>query len=206
MKEEISEDLSPASLGSALYHCVSWTDIPRKAGISARRELDRHLSQPYDPRTCRALSRPGTSAQVFSIAQLRPYEASRNKGKAGSAGFRKVPGIIKSLRSARSRQGTGFMIKTSEKFVFLFVVIVAVFFARMIYPNISGVPSLADADATQTADRTASRHTAANARAPADRDQRHIASPTATVRMRRHQLRSKREPHRATDLHERRIR
>ena len=44
------------------------------------------------------------------------------------------------------------MIKHSEKFIFLLVVIGAVFFARVFYPGISGVPSLASADqASQTA-------------------------------------------------------
>jgi D-alanyl-D-alanine carboxypeptidase len=44
------------------------------------------------------------------------------------------------------------MIKNSEKFVFLFVVIAAVFFARAIYPNLSGVPALAGNNPPQTAD------------------------------------------------------
>lgn len=42
------------------------------------------------------------------------------------------------------------MPKHYEKFVLLIVLIAAVFFARALYPNISGVPSLADADQTQT--------------------------------------------------------
>lgn len=37
------------------------------------------------------------------------------------------------------------MIKHYEKFIFLFVLIGAIFFAREVYPNISGVPSLANA-------------------------------------------------------------
>ncbi|MGD1003410.1 MAG: serine hydrolase [Minisyncoccia bacterium] len=42
----------------------------------------------------------------------------------------------------------------SEAFIFLFVVIIAVFFARLMYPGISGVPSVASAggQAAQTAD------------------------------------------------------
>jgi len=44
------------------------------------------------------------------------------------------------------------MIKHSEKFIFLLVLIGAIFFARVVYPNISGVPSLASTDAPQTAD------------------------------------------------------
>ncbi len=43
----------------------------------------------------------------------------------------------------------------SEKFVFLFVVIVAVFFARFAYPTISGVPSLVRDNPPQTADAQA---------------------------------------------------
>lgn len=44
------------------------------------------------------------------------------------------------------------MIKQYEKFVFLLVVIGAVFFARAVYPNVSGIPSLAGNDPPQTAD------------------------------------------------------
>jgi D-alanyl-D-alanine carboxypeptidase len=44
------------------------------------------------------------------------------------------------------------MIKHYEKFIFLFVVIGAIFFARTLYPNISGVPTLAGNDSPQTAD------------------------------------------------------
>jgi D-alanyl-D-alanine carboxypeptidase len=51
------------------------------------------------------------------------------------------------------------MIKNSEKFVFLFVVIAAVFFARAIYPNISGVPALAGNNLPQTADAKQSTNT-----------------------------------------------
>ncbi len=42
--------------------------------------------------------------------------------------------------------------KHSEKFIFLLVVIGAIFFARLIYPNISGVPSFASTDPPQSAD------------------------------------------------------
>ncbi len=42
------------------------------------------------------------------------------------------------------------MIKNSEKFIFLIVIIAVVFFARGIYPNISGVPSFADSAPPQT--------------------------------------------------------
>jgi len=42
--------------------------------------------------------------------------------------------------------------KHIEKFVFLFVVIIAVFFARYAYPTILGVPSFADTNTPQTAD------------------------------------------------------
>jgi D-alanyl-D-alanine carboxypeptidase (penicillin-binding protein 5/6) len=42
--------------------------------------------------------------------------------------------------------------KHSEKFIFLFVVIGAIFFARFAYPSISGVPSIATINAPQTAD------------------------------------------------------
>lgn len=41
--------------------------------------------------------------------------------------------------------------KHSEKFIFLFVVTGAVFFARMMYPNISGLPQLSTADQSETA-------------------------------------------------------
>ncbi len=40
------------------------------------------------------------------------------------------------------------MIKHYEKFIFLIVIIAAIFFARMVYPNIAGTPPAADA--TQT--------------------------------------------------------
>jgi D-alanyl-D-alanine carboxypeptidase len=42
--------------------------------------------------------------------------------------------------------------KHYEKFIFLFVIIGAVFFARAIYPNISGIPTPAGDDPPQTAD------------------------------------------------------
>jgi len=44
------------------------------------------------------------------------------------------------------------MLKNHEKFIFLFVIIGAVFFARLVYPGISGVPTLAVNDPPQTAD------------------------------------------------------
>jgi D-alanyl-D-alanine carboxypeptidase (penicillin-binding protein 5/6) len=43
------------------------------------------------------------------------------------------------------------MIKNYEKLIFLFVVIGAVFFARLAYPNISGVPSFASTASSQAA-------------------------------------------------------
>jgi len=43
------------------------------------------------------------------------------------------------------------MIKHSEKIIFLFVIIGAIFFARTLYPTISGVPSLANTNQSQTA-------------------------------------------------------
>jgi D-alanyl-D-alanine carboxypeptidase len=47
------------------------------------------------------------------------------------------------------------MIKHSEKIIFLLVVIGAIFFARWVYPNISGVPTLADTkQSTSTASQT----------------------------------------------------
>jgi D-alanyl-D-alanine carboxypeptidase len=47
------------------------------------------------------------------------------------------------------------MLKNYEKFIFLFIIIGAIFFARLVYPNISGVPSLAGTDPSQTADAQA---------------------------------------------------
>jgi D-alanyl-D-alanine carboxypeptidase len=45
--------------------------------------------------------------------------------------------------------------KHIEKFIFLFVVIVAVFFARYAYPTISGIPSITSDSPAQTADAQA---------------------------------------------------
>lgn len=69
--------------------------------------------------------------------------------------------------------------KHYEKFIFLFVIIGVVFFARLMYPNLSGVPPLADADQAEqsvTASQQATTvpptlvlpQTAINATAPPD--------------------------------------
>ena len=57
------------------------------------------------------------------------------------------------MRSPESRpRNNRSMIKNSEKIIFLFVVIGSVFFARIAYPNLSGVPAIASNDPPQTAD------------------------------------------------------
>ena len=68
VKEELTEDLTPASLETLSDHRVSRSDLAHAHRISARRELVRDPAEPHDPRPHRAVPPIRSTLRDFYIA------------------------------------------------------------------------------------------------------------------------------------------